>query len=119
MRKIVLAVAVMSLAGGLAYAGVRSKGVRASATSTKSVQSLAECVALRLAQSSGYEIRDSGTGNPREIQLKMRVVGVPAVVGIVAIEDTGSERRLLTFATGKATGAPAVITEGSLACAAS
>lgn len=85
--------------------------------SNKTVEELAGCVALKLADAKGYETRRSYTATGQEIALNFRISGVLATAGLIRIEREGAQVKMTTFATGKGNGAPKVIMGQVKSCA--
>ena len=115
MRVVILMAAAFAAA---APASAKPKEPRSVDLSERPVEELAACVALRLAEASGYEVRKAQNGRNVEIQMKYRVAGVAATAATFLIEDLGSNRRLTIFATGKSSGAPRTIATRVRECAA-
>jgi hypothetical protein len=113
MRNAILMAAAFVAA---APAGAKPKEPRSVDLSARPVEDLAGCVALRLAEASGYEIRKSQTASATELQMKYRVAGVAATAASFVIEDLGDKRRLTIFATGKSNGAPRTIAARTRQC---
>lgn len=74
--------------------------------STKASDELSACVVNTLVEAQGYEIARKQTETGPLIELRFRVLGVPATAASIYIQELGSQRRLVIYATGKANGAP-------------
>lgn len=108
---------LVSIAALSAAAPVIAKEPRSIDMSDKSVNDLAGCIVLRLAETRGYEIAKAPLPNGIELRMKFRVAGVAATAATFLIEDLGAQRRLTIYATGKINGAPRVFAEGTRSCA--
>lgn len=107
----------LAFAGAIAAAGpVAAKDPRSVDMSARSLNDLAGCIVLRLADTRGYEIAKAPLANGVEIRLKFRVAGVGATAATFLVEDLGEQRRLTIFATGKSNGAPRVFAERTREC---
>lgn len=117
MRRVWILASFAALTGiGAASASAEEKKPRSVDLSAKTVDDLAGCVVLRLAETRGYEIARATLPNGVEIKLKFRVVGVAATAATFLIEDLGPQRQLTIFATGKTNGAPRVFAERMRSC---
>ena len=85
--------------------------------SLKPTEEIAGCVALRVSDFPGYELRKSSLPDGLELKLRFRVAGIAATAATVLIQDLGDRRRLSGHATGKAAGAPRTFLERIRTCA--
>jgi hypothetical protein len=107
----------LGLAAALSSAPISAKEPRSVDLTAKSVSELAGCIALKLTETSGYEVQKTVDAAATEIRLKFRVMGVAATAATFRVEDLGANRQLTIYATGKETGAPRMIAANVRRCA--
>jgi hypothetical protein len=105
----------MLICWSLSSAALAAKEPRFTSESGKSLDDLAGCIALQVAESRGYELQKIATPAGVTLKMKFRVGGIAATAATFEIEDLGDRRRMRIFATGKANGAPRTIAGHALA----
>lgn len=114
MRLILLAGAVLMISGTAAQA----KEPRFVGETPRATDDLAGCIALKVAESRGYELTTKPRSNGLDMKMRFRVTGIAATAATYQIDDLGDRRRLTVYATGKSTGAPRQIAARVVECAA-
>lgn len=113
MRIIVLAGAVFMTSGTAAYA----KEPRFVGETARATEDLAGCIALKVAETRGYEVVTKARSDGLDLKMRFRITGIAATAATFQIDDLGSRRRLTIYASGKSTGAPRQIAEQAAKCA--